>query len=168
MACRILIGNITPGMSEDPIEECKALLGEVQSIIMMKQHTGVTADVLTMRDIGRVKDAVWIDMLDLIQTDRTLADVLLAKSVCLIPIQLQDRSLICMQQKSAESSPLGTDGMAAMSLSMAHMHTMRKGHTKVALVSNIGLPREALIILAAVVLLVAQLQVDGHRSEQLR
>lgn len=48
---------------------------------------------------------------------------------------------------------------------MAHMHTMRKGHTKVTLVSNIGQPREALIILAAVVLLVAQVQVDGHRSE---
>lgn len=116
MACRILTGNITPGTSEDPIEECKALLGELQSIIMMKQHTGVTADVLTMRGIGRVKDAVWIDMSDLVWKDRTLVGVLLAKSVCLIPIQLQDRSLICMRQTSAGSSPLGTDGMAAMSL----------------------------------------------------
>ncbi len=51
-------------MSEDPIEECQVRPGELQSIIMMKQHTGVTADVLTMRDIGRVKDAVWIDTLD--------------------------------------------------------------------------------------------------------
>lgn len=166
MACRILTGSITPGMSEDLIEECQVRPGELQSIIMMKQHTGVTADVLTMRDIGRVKDAVWIDTLDRIWKDRTLVGVLLAKSVCLIPIQLQDRSLIRMRQTSAGSSPLGTDGMAAMSLLMAHMHTMRKGHTKVALISKIGQPREALIILAAVVILVAQLQVDGHRSEQ--
>ena len=168
MACKIWTGNITPGMSEDPIEERKVRLGELQSNIMLKQHTGVTADMLTMRDIGRVKDAVWIDMLDLMWKDRTLVGVLLAKSVCRIPIQLQDRSLICLQRKSPGSSPLGTDGMAAMSLLMAHMHTMRKGHTKVALVSNKGQPREALIILAAVVLLVAQLQVDGHSSEQFR
>ncbi len=167
MACKIWTGKITLGMSEDPIEECQVRLGELQSNMMLKQHTGVTADELAMRDIGRVKDAVWIGMLDLIWKDRTLVGVLLAKSVCLIPIQLQDRSLICMRQTSAGSSPLETDGMAAMSLSMAHMHTMRKGHTKVVLVSNIGQPREALIILAAVVLLVAQLQVDGHRSEQL-
>ena len=116
MACRILTGKITPGMREDPIEECKMRLGELQSNMMLKQHTGVTADVLTMRDIGRVKDAVRIDMVDLIWKDRTLVGILLAKSVCLIPIQLQDRSLVCMRRKSAGSSPLGTDGMAAMSL----------------------------------------------------
>lgn len=155
-------------MSEDPTEERKVRLGELQSSIKLKQHTGVTADVLTMRDIGRVKDAVWIDMLDLIWKDRTLVGVLLAKSVCLIPIQLQGRSLICMRRKSAGSSPLGTDGMAAMSRSMVHMDAMRKGHTKVALVSNIGQPREALMILAAVVLLVAQLQVDGPRLDHFR
>ena len=164
MACKIWTGNTTPGMSEDLIEERKVRLGELQSNMMLKQHhTGVTADVLAMRDIGRGKGAVWMNMLDLIWKDRTLVSVLLARSVCLIAIQLQDRSLICMRRKSAGSSPLGTGGMAAMSLPMAHMHTTRKGHAKAVLVSNIGQPREALIILAAVVLLVAQLQVDGHR-----
>lgn len=166
MACKILTGNITPGMSEDPIEERKVHLGELQSNIMMKQDTGVTVDMLTMRDTGTVKDAVWRDMLDLIWKDRTLVGALLAKSLCLIPIQLQDRSLICIQRTAAGSSPLGIDGMAAMSLPMAHMHTMKKGRTKVALVSNMGQPQEALIVLAAVVLLVAQVQVDGRKSEQ--
>lgn len=163
MACRTHTGSITPGMSEGPIEEYKMPLGELQ-INMMKQHIGVTADVLTMRDTGRLKDAVRIDMLDLNWKDRTLAGVLLAKSVCLMPIQLQDRSLNCVQQKSAGTSPLGIGGMAATSLLMAHMHTMKKGRTKLALVSNTGQPQEALIILALVVVLGAQLQVDGHKS----